>query len=177
MTFALAPRLVDEIAGLERQRDAAYPVSRDRLRGFAAAVEAAGLSWADVPVYECAGNAPEKGREAAEALLAREPRPSAVLAFSDQLAFGVMEAARSMNLSVPEELSITGFDDVPEAARSAPPLTTVYQPHVEKGLSAGRMLLAQLRGEEHPVSEILPTRLILRSSTAPPKTKPPKRPR
>lgn len=177
VAFALSPRLAEGIAGPERQRDAAYPVSRDRLRGFAVAVEAAGLSWADVPVYECAGNSPEKGREAAEVLLSREPRPSAILAFSDQLAFGVMEAARGMNLSIPDDLSITGFDGVPEAGRSAPPLTTVHQPHVEKGLSAGRMLLAQLGGEAHADRQILSTRLTVRSSTAPPKKKPPRRPR
>jgi DNA-binding LacI/PurR family transcriptional regulator len=171
VTFALAPRPVGGMAGPERQEAATYRVSRSRLLGFAAVVEAAGLSWAEVPVYECTRSAPEEGRVAAEALLSRKPRPTAILAFSDQLAFGAMGAARSMRLSVPRELSVAGFDDVPEAARSVPPLTTVRQPHVEKGLRAGRMLLAQLRGEESPGSEVLPTRLLLRSSTAPVKTR------
>jgi DNA-binding LacI/PurR family transcriptional regulator len=178
VSFALAPGAPDGggIASIDRQGAATYPVSRDRLRGYATALEAAGVPWSDVPVYEHYENAPEEGRRAAEALLALEPRPTAILAISDQLAFGVIEAARSMGLSVPEDLSVAGFDDVPEAARSDPPLTTVHQPHVEKGLSAGRMLLAHLRGEEHQGPELFPTRLIVRSSTAPPKAerKPPK---
>ena len=65
-------------------------------------------------------------------------------------------------------LSVVGFDDVPEASRTEPPLTTVYQPHVEKGLLAGRMLVAQLREEEPPDSEVLPTRLVVRGSSARP---------
>jgi len=171
VTFGLAREIPngDGMASLERQRAATYPVSRDRLRGYAAALEAAGVPWAGVPVYENYENAPEGGRRAAEALLALEPRPTAILAASDQLAFGVLEAVRNMGLSVPEDLSVAGFDDVPEAARSDPPLTTVHQPHVEKGLAAGRMLLARLRGEEISSPTLFPTRLIVRDSTAPPK--------
>jgi DNA-binding LacI/PurR family transcriptional regulator len=63
---------------------------------------------------------------------------------------------------------VVGFDDVPDAARATPPLTTVHQPHVEKGLLAGRLLIAQLRDEELPSPELLPTRLVVRGSTAPP---------
>src|SRR5215207_11368547 len=157
------------LAGLERQRTATYRPSRLRLEGYAAAIEDAGLSWADVPVYEAAENAPEQGRIAAGVLLSREPRPTAILTLSDQLALGVFEAAKKMGLSIPEDLSVVGFDDVPEASRTEPALTTVYQPHVEKGLIAGRMLVAQLRGEELQSPEPLPTRLVVRGSTAPPK--------
>jgi DNA-binding LacI/PurR family transcriptional regulator len=82
----------------------------------------------------------------------------------------VLEVARKMGLSVPEDLSVLGFDDIPEASRTEPPLTTVYQPHVEKGLLAGRMLIAQLREEEPLGTQLLPTRLVMRGSTAPPKT-------
>jgi DNA-binding LacI/PurR family transcriptional regulator len=105
-------------------------------------------------------------------LLSREPRPTAILALSDQLALGVFEAAKKMGLSIPGDLSVVGFDDVPEASRTEPALTTVYQPHVEKGLVAGRMLVAQLRGEEPRSPEPLPTRLVVRGSTAPPKAPP-----
>jgi DNA-binding LacI/PurR family transcriptional regulator len=123
-----------------------------------------------VPVYEAVQNEHEQGRLAAEVLLGREPRPTAILTLSDQLALGVFEAAKKMRLSIPEDLSVVGFDDVPEASRTEPPLTTVYQPHVEKGLAAGRMLVAQLGGEEPQSPEPLPTRLVVRGSTAPPKT-------
>ncbi len=171
VTFGLGPGACDGIADLDRQEAATYRVSRSRLRGYAAAIAAVGLSWADVPVYECAENVPEKGRIATEALLARDPRPTAILTFSDQLALGAIEAARRLGLSVPIDLSVVGFDDVPEAARATPPLTTVHQPHVEKGLLAGRTLLAQLRDEEASGLELLPTRLVVRGSSSRPKTR------
>ena len=98
-----------------------------------------------------------------------DPRPTALLAISDQLAFGAIEAAREMGLSVPGDLSVVGFDDVPEAARSNPPLTTVHQDHVEKGLLAGRLLVARLGGEEPEAPNTLRTRLVVRESTAPPR--------
>jgi DNA-binding LacI/PurR family transcriptional regulator len=169
VSFELGRDASGGLAGIERQREATYRPSRLRLDGYRAAVEDAGLSWEDVPVYEAAGNAPGQGRIAAGVLLAREPRPTAILALSDQLALGVFEAAKKMGLSIPEDLSVVGFDDVPEASRTEPPLTTVYQPHVEKGLASGRLLVAQLRDEEPRSPEPLPTRLVVRGSTAPPK--------
>jgi DNA-binding LacI/PurR family transcriptional regulator len=169
VSFELGRDASGALAGLERQREATYRPSRLRLEGYRAAVEAAGLPWGDVPVYEATGNVPEQGRIAAEVLLSREPRPTAILVLSDQLALGVVEAAKKMGLSVPGDLSVVGFDDVPEASRTEPPLTTVYQPHVEKGLEAGRMLVSQLQGEEPRSPEPLPTRLVVRGSTAPPR--------
>jgi DNA-binding LacI/PurR family transcriptional regulator len=171
VTFGLGPGVRDGIADPARQEAATYRVSRSRLHGYASAITDADFPWADVPVYECAENVPEKGRIATEALLSRDPRPTAILTFSDQLALGAIEAARRLGLSVPKDLSIVGFDDVPEAARATPPLTTVHQPHVEKGLLAGRNLLAQLREEEPSSPEILPTHLVVRGSTAKPKTR------
>jgi DNA-binding LacI/PurR family transcriptional regulator len=170
VSFELGRDASGGLAGLERQLEATYRPSRLRLEGYRAAVEEAGLSWESVPVYEATGTTPEQGGIAAEVLLSREPRPTAILALSDQLALGVFEAAKRMGLSVPGDLSIVGFDDVPEASRTEPPLTTVYQPHVEKGLMAGRMLVAQLDGEEPRSPAPLPTRLVVRGSTAPPKT-------
>jgi len=156
------------LADHARQESANNEDTRSRLRGYKTAIEAAGTSWEDVPVYECPENTPEEGKAAAEVLLGREPRPTAILTLSDQLAFGVMEAARGLGLSIPGDLSIVGFDDVSEAARTTPPLTTVYQPHVEKGLKAGRKLIAQLEGEDPGEPELLPTRLVVRGSTASP---------
>ena len=69
---------------------------------------------------------------------------------------------------MPGELSVVGFDDVFEAAQATPPLTTVHQSHAEKGLLAGRILVARLGGEEPPEPWLLPTRLVERGSTAPP---------
>jgi DNA-binding LacI/PurR family transcriptional regulator len=168
VSLEFAPGTPGGLTDLERAGAAAYRVTRSRLAGYRAALEAVGLPPSDVPTYECAEAVWDEGRVAAHALLALDPRPTAILAMSDMLALGAIEAARERGLSVPDNLSVVGFDDVPEAARSAPPLTTVHQPHVEKGLRAGRMLVARLNGEEPEPEAILPTRLVARGSTAPP---------
>lgn len=166
VTFELAKGAKGGFADEDRQRAATYRPSRSRLHGYADALERTGVSWSEVPVYECAENTLEEGKRAAEALFALDPRPTAILATSDQISFGILETARNAGISVPEELSVVGFDDVPGAARENPPLTTVNQPHIEKGLRTGRILVAQLRGEEPPEAGVLPTELVVRSSTA-----------
>jgi DNA-binding LacI/PurR family transcriptional regulator len=156
------------IADSRRQRSATLRVTRARLAGYEAVLEAAGLPWKEVPVYECFGSSRALGREAADALLSQDPPVTAILALSDQLALGVIEAARERGLSVPEDLSVAGFDDVPEAATSRPPLTTVHQDHTKKGELAGRLLVAQLREEETEDTDLLPARLVVRGSTGRP---------
>jgi DNA-binding LacI/PurR family transcriptional regulator len=169
VSFHFDAKVRDGFAPEERQAEITNIDTRSRFDGYRDVLEATGGEWSDVPVYECGENTPEKGKAAAEALLAKEPRPTAIFALSDQLAFGVMEAAKGLGLSVPEDLSVVGFDDVPEAASSEPPLTTVYQPHVEKGMRAGRKLVALLGGEDPGERETLPTKLVVRGSTANPK--------
>jgi DNA-binding LacI/PurR family transcriptional regulator len=89
------------------------------------------------------------------------------------LALGALQAASELGLSVPEELSVVGFDDSPAAAFARPPLTTVAQPHEEKGRLAAEWLLEAIerreKGEEGDARRraILPTELVLRASTAP----------
>lgn len=168
VSFELGPRQSGGLADMYRQESTTYLSVRSRLSGYAAAAAAAGLSWEEVPVYECPYNAPDYGHEAAGFLLDRSPRPTALLCTSDQLAFGAIEAARERGLTVPEDLSVVGFDDVPEARRTVPALTTVHQPHAEKGAKAGRALLARLAGEDPPGLQLLSTRLVVRGSTAPP---------
>ncbi|CAN5568033.1 MAG: substrate-binding domain-containing protein [Rubrobacter sp.] len=169
VTFELAPQPVGGLADLARQAQTAFRSTRLRLDGYREAVESAGVPWESMPVYECPENLPGEGEKAAKILLGMRPRPTAILATSDQIAFGVLEAARGMGLSVPGDLSVVGYDDVPEAARANPPLTTVNQPHVEKGLLAGRLLVARLGGEEVKSPGPLPTYLVVRGSTAPPR--------
>jgi len=169
VSYELAPQPVGGLAGPERQAEVAFRSTRLRLDGYRKAVEGAGVAWDSVPVYECPENVPEEGANAARVLLEMDPRPAALLAISDQLAFGAVEAAKEMGLSVPGDLSVVGFDDVPEAARSNPPLTTVHQDHVEKGLLAGRLLVARLGGEEPEAPKTLRTRLVVRESTAAPR--------
>jgi DNA-binding LacI/PurR family transcriptional regulator len=149
-----------------RRRSAAYGVTRERLAGYADAIAAAGLSWDEVPIYE-GPNQPAVGADAAQALLELDPRPTGILAMSDQLALGVVDAARERGIAVPGELSVVGFDDAPPA--SAQGLTTVRQPLIEKGRVAGRMLLAALDGR-HPEDVTLATELVVRRSSAAPLT-------
>jgi DNA-binding LacI/PurR family transcriptional regulator len=169
VSFALSPDVRDGMADPARQERAAFRVSRLRLRGYRAALEDAGLPWHGVPVYECPGSSKEYGRRAAEALLSPEHRPTAILATSDQLALGAIERMTQQRMSVPEDVSVVGFDDVPAAASADPPLTTVHQDHAEKGLLAGRMLVSQLCGEDGPGAGPLATSLVVRGSTSPPR--------
>lgn len=168
VSFALSPDDREGLAGFSRQEEAAFRVSRQRLRGYRGALENAGLPWLEVPVYECPGGARDLGHQAAGVLLSSKQRPTAILTSSDQLALGVIERARQQDLSVPEDVSVVGFDDIPAAASANPPLTTVNQDHAEKGLLAGRMLVSQLREEDAPSTGPLATSLVVRGSTSPP---------
>ncbi|WP_102194007.1 LacI family DNA-binding transcriptional regulator [Microbacterium aurantiacum] len=94
--------------------------------------------------------------------------PTAVLAWSDLGALEVMEQARARGIRVPEDLSIVGFDDSPLAARVSPALTTVHQDIDAKGEAAAAALLAMMRNDPMPASQVLTTRLVTRDSTRPP---------
>ena len=106
-----------------------------------------------------------QGYEGAQRLLSLDERPTAIFASNDMMAFGVMEAARERGLRLPEDLSIVGFDDIPQSPYVHPALTTVRQPLEEMGRSAARLLLKYIA---HPSAEIerieLPTRLVIRES-------------
>jgi DNA-binding LacI/PurR family transcriptional regulator len=146
----------------ERYAAVAYSITRQRLEGYREGLEAGGIDWSTVPVEEQPASSAAAGTVAARALLAEDPRPTAILASSDLLAFGVLGAARELGIEVPAELSVVGFDDVPGAAYSAPPLTTVRQPLEEKGAAAGRVVLER---PVEPVEVLLPTELVVRQSS------------
>jgi DNA-binding LacI/PurR family transcriptional regulator len=166
ITFRLSPETLSGFADQRQQNVGTYQLTRARLRGYAQPLAHADIPWDTVPVYACSENSPAQGREAAAALLALDPRPTALLATSDQLAIGALDAARQLGLTVPDDVSVVGFDDSAPATHSTPPLTTIHQPIAEKGLLAGRLLIARLRGEETPPSQTLPTHLVVRASTA-----------
>jgi LacI family transcriptional regulator len=110
-------------------------------------------------------------REAATLLLERSDRPTAVFAANDVSALTVMEVAAERGLAVPEDLSIVGFDDIPDASQSAPALTTVRQPMQRLGAEALTMLLELMGGGElAQTHRRLPTVLVPRATTAPPRT-------
>jgi DNA-binding LacI/PurR family transcriptional regulator len=85
-----------------------------------------------------------------------------VLAMTDELALGAIDELRARGIDVPGRVSVTGFDDVPEAAVSGPPLTTVRQPLRRKGEEAGRLLVHPPAG---PREVLLPVDLVVRDST------------
>jgi len=107
--------------------------------------------------------------DAAIEILGQDDRPTAIFAANDQSAFGVIDAARQLGLSVPGDLSVIGYDDTPEAAMSTPPLTTVAQPLQEIGAKAFDMVLAMLSGikVEHHLE--VPAKVVIRASSAPPR--------
>jgi len=99
-------------------------------------------------------------------LLGLEKPPTAIFASSDQMALGVYEAVRQRGLRVPDDVSVVGFDDLPEVRWSSPPLTTVRQPLAEMGRLAARTVLRLAQGERIPSPRVeLATELIVRDST------------
>jgi DNA-binding LacI/PurR family transcriptional regulator len=149
------------------QIEASFFVTRRRFQGYREALEAEGVAWEEVVILERPENSEAEGAAAMRELLATAARPTAVLCITDRLALGALEAAQQAGLAVPGDLSVVGFDDIPRAAEALPPLTTIRQAHREKGLLAGRALLARLRGEAVAEHTALPVRLVVRGSTGP----------
>jgi LacI family transcriptional regulator len=143
--------------------------SRARLDGYRAALEAAGIA-VDPRLIQQGDFHYESGFVGCGALLDLPDRPTAVFAGSDTMALGAYEAARRRGLRVPDDLSVVGFDDLPEARWSSPPLTTIRQPLAEMGALAARTALRLAQGEhiENPRVE-LATDLVIRDSTAAPR--------
>lgn len=147
-----------------RRESAEYAGTRDRIAGYAEALAAAGIAIDAVPIVETL-NDRAGAAEGAAALLDAAPEATAVLAMSDVAALAVLAEAKARGISVPQRLSVVGFDDVPEAAAASPPLTTIHQPIREKGRRAGTMILEG--GEAR--HEILPVELVVRGTTAAPR--------
>jgi LacI family transcriptional regulator len=143
-----------------------YTAAQDRLNGYRAALEAAGLPVLDELIEEAAFDA-RSGHSAMMALLGRTTFDAAFVA-SDVVALGAIGALREAGRRVPTDVSIVGFDDIPLAAFFDPPLTTVRLPAYELGQAAGRALLERIAERSIPTRTLLPTELILRGSTAAP---------
>jgi DNA-binding LacI/PurR family transcriptional regulator len=144
-----------------------WPAVEDRLRGYRAAMQLAGLD-ASIGVFTSQDWTAEGGARAASRVfdLAPEARPTALVAGSDVLALGAIQALRARGLRVPSDMAVCGFDDFELARYADPPLTTVRLPAFEMGRTAATLLLDHLRGR--PAQErqhVLPTELIVRQST------------
>lgn len=141
--------------------------NRERLAGYLDALGEAGIAPARVPVWETSGLSREDAMAGAQGLLGREPRPTALLCMSDELALAALAAAQRHGLTVPGDLSIVGFDDTPPARWAEPGLTTVRQNLVRKGRLAGEIALHLLAGERPPEPATLDVELVVRGSSGP----------
>ena len=138
-----------------------------RGHGYLAAMHAAGIKVSlDAVPHGPFGFA--HGLAAGTSILAATDRPTAIFAGSDSIALGVLEAARTLGLRTPQDLSVVGFDDTLLASTSTPRLTTIHQPIEEIGRTAVRVIVGVITGDDvagRPVE--LSTRLAIRDSTAP----------
>lgn len=133
--------------------------------GYAAALELAGIASDPALIVE-AGTGENDGLAAMQELLGLPEPPSAVLAASDTLAFGAMHALRDAGLSIGRAVSLIGFDDVPMAAHTDPPLTTLRAPRQALGAQLARLLIAIVEDKGVvPANVMLDMQLIIRRST------------
>tara|TARA_R110002124_G_scaffold81996_2_gene215611 strand:+ start:394 stop:1383 length:990 start_codon:yes stop_codon:yes gene_type:complete len=135
-------------------------ISRSRLKGYLRAFEEQQLAISPSHVWHIPLNTPEMAEIAAKEALTLNPLPEVILCMSDVIALSVLRVANKLNIAIPQEVKVTGFDDIPEAQRSSPGLTTVCQQSSEKGRVATRLLLKN----ESKDSVILDTRLVIRAS-------------
>jgi LacI family transcriptional regulator len=163
--------LVRHLVSLGHQRiafigaPAGLTLSRDRLDGYRDGWQDAGIAFDSDLVLE-GPLTRSGGYEAAEALLDREPTPSAIIGANDLTALGAMRAAQERGLAVGPELAIAGFDGIEASEHSHPPLTTIYQPVYDIGRRVCSMLVTIIEGDELPEAQlVIEPKLIIRQST------------
>jgi len=142
---------------------------RDRVKGYADALVAAGIGY-DPSLTREGGWLRDGGRAAMLSLMSAESRPDAVFCANDLMAIGAMDAARELGLRIPEDVALAGFDDIDAAALVTPPLTTVVNPAYEIGEAAGQLILDRMATGWHAMPEgasrrvVLPWRIVERES-------------
>lgn len=161
----------DHLVGLGRRHiaflghaDEHYPEFADRYRGLCAAMADAGIA-PDPALQVDALTAEDAGHAAARTLIARGRPFDAIFAASDLIAIGAMRALAEAGRRVPDDVAIVGFDDIPAASLTSPPLTTIMQDLKAAGALLVETVLAQVEDRLLP-SATLPTRLVVRRSTA-----------
>ena len=149
-----------------------YPssaLSTERFTGYRQAIESAGFAFDPSLVVQCeAGQA--AGYQAMQQLLALPEPPTAVFTHNDVLALGAMHAIWEAGLSIPDDISIVGYDDIVSSGYLTPPLTTVMFPKAEMGRQAAHTILQLVQdGDDLPPRKVvLPVELVVRASTGPP---------
>lgn len=142
-----------------------------RQRAFREAMRARHLDADEQRVTAARAYSIAEGARLGDQLLRAKPAPTAILTANDLLAVGVYEAAAALGRTIPADLSVTGFNDMPFVDRLTPPLTTIRIQHYEMGAQAARLLLQRLERPEAPGMSIqLGVQLVVRGSSAPPRS-------
>jgi DNA-binding LacI/PurR family transcriptional regulator len=142
---------------------ALYSGTRDRLRGYFAELSRFDIDVSHVPIYETANDEESVWAGLDHTFADAEP-PTAILAMSDRIAMHALEWLRRHDIAVPGDVSVVGFDGVPEGAACEPPLTTVVQPIAEMGRLAVKAIL---ENDGAPCRQLLPVDLVVRASSGP----------
>jgi DNA-binding LacI/PurR family transcriptional regulator len=164
------------LVGLGHQRiaylgnAAAGRTTLDRMKGFQQEMLSAGLAVPAEYIFEAAGGRPQDGQPGAGYFLALSRPPSALVCYNDMLAIGVLKGLQQVGIRVPQDFSVTGFDNIVLSAFTSPPLTTFDQPKRSIGEQAARLVLGLLEDEVPPGPRIqtLKGNLLVRDSTASP---------
>jgi LacI family repressor for deo operon, udp, cdd, tsx, nupC, and nupG len=162
--ISLGHKRIGVISGLKDN-----PHSIDRLKGYKASLAAAGIPFNEELVVE--GNFTMwSGQNAAKQFFSLEQMPTAIFCMNDEMAIGAIQTLKAEGLSVPKDVSVTGFDDINYAKYWDPALTTMAQPAEEIGKRAMDLLLRIIEGEElSNVEAVLPSEIMIRQSACPPK--------
>ena len=140
--------------------------ARRRLRGFRSACEASGITVPDSAVIILPQTGFDVAHSAALRLLSASPRPDAIICSSDIYAIACLKAALELGIRIPEELSVVGFDDIPQASMTQLALTTIRQPRYQLGYTAFETLYREIQEPGvHKQRIFLPTELIIRETT------------
>ena len=141
------------------------PSTQSRMEGYKRALAKAGIAF-DEQLIQIGNYALTGAAEATRKLAQLANRPTAIFAFSDEMAMSCMSTLHKLGLKIPQDCSVMGFDDIRYAEYCSPSLTTIAQPMTEIGIACMELLLPQLNGEPMtPVKRILPHQLIVREST------------
>ena len=143
--------------------------SRHRLQGLREELRKRGIGMREEDISFCASYEADDGAVFAAAFLRQQVRPTAVVLGNDALAIGFIRAAQQRGVEVPGDLSVAGFDGIPEAARSWPGLTTMAQPMREMGRDACRRLFTAIAAAEEPTAVHYPMTLVVRESPSAPR--------
>lgn len=158
--LSLGHRRIGVVAG-----NMTSPSTLDRLQGYRRALQKAGLPYEDT-LIEVGDYGLQKAEQATRKLVARENRPTAIFAFSDEMAMSCLATLHNLGYKIPQDFSVMGFDNISYAQYCYPALTTIAQPMTEIGIACMELLLPQLNGEPmQECNKILPHKLIVRNST------------